>query len=87
MKKLSKKETENRIEDFFSDIKNKTYLEIQKIIKLSMKSKIKLGDKRKLFCRECFNPYRSPKVRINNSIKSVECENCGYKSRWKIKPS
>ncbi|MDE1848547.1 MAG: hypothetical protein KGH55_00760 [Nanoarchaeota archaeon] len=88
MKKLSKKETEKKIEEFFSDIKIHTPLSIKKIRKTAMNYKVNLGEKRKLFCKKCFLPYGGKeKVRINRGRKSVTCNNCGYIARWKIKLS
>lgn len=87
MKKISKKDVQKKIEDLFSDMKNKTSKEVKKIQTLSKNQNIKLGNKRKLFCKKCLNPYNNSKVKISHGIKSVECKNCGYKSRWKIKLS
>jgi len=84
MKKFSKKETQDYVTDFFSNLKDKTPADFRKIKKFAMKHNIKLGPKKKMFCKKCFSLYKNPKVRINNKIKSVECENCGYKSGWKI---
>jgi len=83
--KKSKKEAQIEIDNFFSEIKNKTSKEIKKIKKLAMKHNFSLKDYRKTFCKKCLNPYKNPKIRIKDSIKSVECENCGYVSRWKLK--
>jgi RNase P subunit RPR2 len=84
--KESKTEAKKQIEEFFSDIKNKTPKEIKKIKSLAMSHNIKLGDKKKLFCKKCFAPYsEKDKIRINKDIKSVECGNCGYVTRYKIK--
>ena len=85
MKKTSKTENEKKILGFFSDIKNKTPKEIKKIKKLAMSHNIKLKEFRKKFCKKCLSPYKNPKIRIKNKIKSITCENCGYISRYKIK--
>jgi RNase P subunit RPR2 len=85
MQKLSKKEAEEAINEFFSDIGNKTSKEVKKIKKLAMRNSIKLKDKRKLFCRKCFTPYKTPSIRIKNDLIRVACENCEYVSRWKVK--
>jgi len=84
MKKLSKTEAKKQIENFFKNIKNKSQKEIEKIKKLAMSKKIPLKEKRKLFCKKCLSPYKNPKIRIKNKIKSITCENCGYISRWKV---
>jgi len=84
MKKISKTEAKNKIQDFFKNIKTKTPRDIKKIKKLAMSKNIPLKEKRKLFCKKCFHAYDKPKVRIKNKIKSVTCNNCGNISRWKI---
>ncbi|MBU0894621.1 MAG: hypothetical protein KKF48_03220 [Nanoarchaeota archaeon] len=84
-KKISKTKAEQQIKEFFNHLKNKKTKEIKKIKRLAMSYNIKLGKKRKLFCKKCFTPYQNPKIKIKSKIKSVECENCGYKSRWKMK--
>jgi len=85
MKKLSKSEASKEIEEFFSNLKSKTPKEIKKIKRLAANSNIRLGEKRKLFCKKCLMPYLGKeKTRINKGTKSVECENCGYVVRYKI---
>lgn len=83
--KLSKSETANEIEGFFKNIKNKTPKEIKKIKRFAMSKNISLKEKRKLFCKKCFNVYKTPKIRIRKGIKSVECFVCKNITRWKIK--
>ncbi len=80
---LNKKEAEKKINSFFSDIKDKNKEEMRKIKRLAMHYKIKLKDKRKLFCKYCFSSKLKTR-RIKNKIKSVECEDCGKLMRWKI---
>jgi len=84
-KKLSKSEAKKEIEVFFSKLENKTPKDIKKIKKLSASCKIPLKDKRKLFCKKCLSVYNSPKIKIKDNIKRVECENCKYITRYKIK--
>lgn len=84
MKKSSKKETQKEIEKFFSDVQSKTPKEIKKVKKLAMSQNIKLGDKRKLFCKKCFSPYMNSEIRTRKGIKTVKCGKCGYVSRYKI---
>ncbi|MBW6442702.1 hypothetical protein K0A97_02870 [Patescibacteria group bacterium] len=84
-KRLSKSDSLKEIEGFFEDIKNKSPKEILKIKRLAMANNIKLGNKRRTFCKKCFNPYKNPKIRIREGLKNVICDNCGYISRWKIK--
>ena len=84
--KISKKEAEAKIDNFFKNIKSKKPKEIKKIKRLAMSKKIPLKSRRKKFCKKCLNPYSGKeKVRIKNKVKSVECLNCDYASRWKIK--
>ena len=84
MKKSSKTEIKKQIEDFFLNIQKKTPKEIRKIKRLAMSKNIPLKEKRKLFCKKCYAPYKNPKIRVKNKIKSVVCSNCGYISRWKV---
>jgi len=84
MEKLSKSEAEKEIEQFFRNIKKKKAKEVKKIKRLAMKHNIKLGDKRKKFCKKCFSPKLKIKS-LKNKVKTVECQICGNISRWKIK--
>jgi len=84
MKKLSKTEAKEEIEKFFSDVKNKSADEIKKIKKLAMRYNIKLGDNKKLFCKKCFSPYKTPSIRVNKGKISIACENCDYVASWKV---
>jgi RNase P subunit RPR2 len=84
-KTISKTEAEKQIEDFFSHIKGKTSKEIKKIQRLAMSYKIKLGERRKTFCKKCLHPYIEPGIRIKNDMITITCENCLSKSRWKFK--
>jgi RNase P subunit RPR2 len=84
-KKFSKQEVKQQVEEFFKDIKNKSSKEVKKIKRLAMSKNISLKDNKKLFCKDCFNPYKAPKIRIKKGIKTIICENCEKISRWKIK--
>jgi len=84
-KSISKTEASKKIQNFFQKIDGKTPQEIKKIKKLAQGYNFSLKEKRKLFCKKCFNIYQNPKVRINKKFKSVTCENCGNVSRWKLK--
>jgi len=83
-KSKSKLEAEKQINDFFNNIKEKSLKDVKKIKRLAMSYKIKLGEKRKLFCKKCLMPYKNPKIRIKNKTKIVICENCKSISRWNI---
>lgn len=84
MKKLSKTQTKEDIEEFFKDIENKNSKEVKKIKKIAMSKNIALKEKRKLFCKKCFAPYIKPKIRTKNKMKTLVCDKCGGVSRWKI---
>jgi RNase P subunit RPR2 len=86
--KISKKQAEEKIKEFFENIKNKTPKEVKKIKRLAANKKIPLKEKRQLFCKKCLTPYSGKeKIRIKSEKKSVVCLNCGYISRWKINSS
>jgi RNase P subunit RPR2 len=81
-KELSRKETIEKIGEFFKNQHSKE--EVRKIKRLSMRHQIKLGDLRKKFCKKCFS--LSLKVLgIKNKTKRVKCLDCGNEMRWKIK--
>ncbi len=82
--KLSKTEAKKEIEEFFSNIKNKTPKQIKKIKKLAMKHNLKLGDLRKKFCKKCYSPNLKVKS-IKKGYKTIECVSCKNIMRWKIK--
>jgi RNase P subunit RPR2 len=84
-KKKSKSEVKNQIEFFFDNLKGKSSKEVKKIKKLAMAYQIPLKEKRKLFCKKCLHPYQMPSVRIKNDKMSITCDNCEYRSNWKIK--
>ena len=84
MKKLTKKEAEDEIKEFFQDIKNKKTGEVKKIKRLAMKHNIKLKDKRKKFCKKCYSIKLKVK-KVKNKVKTIECENCGSVFRWKLR--
>ncbi len=84
MEKISKNEAKERIEEFFKDIKNKSPKEVRKIKKIAMHYNIKLGDKRKEFCKRCYSVNLKVKS-VKNKIKTTRCEGCGTINRWKIK--
>ena len=83
--KISKTETQNKIEEFFSNIKNKSPKEIKKIKRLAMNKKISLKEERELFCKKCLTPYSGKeKIRIKNNSKIIECKNCKVLNRIKL---
>jgi len=84
-KKISKSEARKQIKEFFESIREKTPEQVKKIKKLAMSQNIKLGDKRKLFCKKCLSPYKNSSVKIKDDFITITCENCSYKNRWKAK--
>lgn len=84
MNKLSKTEAKEHIEEFFKEVKNKTPKEIKKIKKLAMRHSIKLGDKRKKFCKKCYSS-KLKGIGVKNKIKRIKCEDCGKVSGWRVK--
>jgi RNase P subunit RPR2 len=86
MKKISKNETKEQVDEFFNKIKNKSPEEIKKMKKIAMNKNIKLKDQRKKFCEKCLTPYSGKeKIRIKKGIKTITCEKCGKINRWKVK--
>jgi RNase P subunit RPR2 len=83
-KKLLKHEAQKQIDEFFRNIEGKTKKDVKKIKRLAMRHNIHLGEKRKMFCRNCLTPYKNPKVRIRKRVKIVECRECYYVSRWRL---
>ena len=84
-KKISKTQANEQIHTFFCDIRHKKSGDIKKIKKLAMSHNIKLGDKRKLFCKKCLMPYVNSDIKIKNGFLTITCKNCNHKNRWKIK--
>ncbi|MFH1326791.1 MAG: hypothetical protein ABIH59_01535 [archaeon] len=84
-KKFPKTETQKQINEFFENIKTKDPKEIKKIKRLAMSYNIKLGERRKLFCKKCYKPFIEPSIRIKNDLITITCEHCEHKNRWKIK--
>jgi len=80
--KLSKKEAQEKINEFFKR-KDFTAEEVRKIKRLAMKFNIKLGMRRKKFCKKCFSQLRG-KARVTKFYKTIECEKCGYNNRHKL---
>jgi len=84
-KTTSKTEAKKQIEEFFENIKNKSPKDVKKMKKFAMSYKIPLKEKRKLFCQKCLNPHKNPSIRVKNGLIRINCGECGYTSRWKIK--
>ena len=84
-KEISKTDAKTQIEDFFKNIKNKSPGEVKKIKNLAMSYKIPLKENRKLFCEKCLHPHKNPSIRINKGLIKINCGECDYTSRWKIR--
>ncbi|MCX6748248.1 MAG: hypothetical protein NT076_01465 [Candidatus Pacearchaeota archaeon] len=82
--KLNKNQAQEKIEEFFSNLENKTPEQVRKIKKLAMTYNIKLKNKRKLFCQECYFT-KLKTLGIKNKVKRVRCLNCSRIYRWKAK--
>jgi len=83
-KEISKTEAKKKIEEFFLNIKQKSPENFKKIKKIAMRYKISLKEYKKLFCKKCLIPYSSPRIRIKNKMRVIECENCGHRLRKKL---
>ena len=83
-KRLTREQAEKEINDFFKNIKGKTPKNIKKIKRLAMGYNIKLREKRKMFCQNCFSTKLRVKS-IKNKVKTVVCDKCNKVMRWKIK--
>lgn len=83
-KQISKTDAKKQIDVFFQNIKHKTSDDVKKIKKLAMSHKIKLGDKRKLFCKKCLHPLANSGIKIGDGFITSTCEKCGHKNRWKL---
>jgi RNase P subunit RPR2 len=82
MAELTRKEVQEKIDDFFKNLDGKSASEIKKIKKMAMKFNIRLGDLRKGFCKKCLSPNLKVKG-IKKGIKSVKCSECRNLMRWK----
>jgi RNase P subunit RPR2 len=80
-KELNKTQAREKIEQFFS--KPFTPEQLKKIKRLAMKFNLKLGDKRKLFCKKCLNPLAG-KLSVTKSHKTVECKFCRFRNKVRI---
>ncbi len=83
-KKIDKKQAEEKIEKFFNNIDKKTKEEIRKMKRLAMHYHIRLKEKRKLFCQECYSTNLKVKS-VKKGLKTVQCRDCGKIYRWKLK--
>ena len=80
---INKTQAKEKIDNFFQK-ESFTPEQLRKIKRLAMKFNIKLGEKRKFFCKKCLSPLAG-KLRVSKTHKTVECKNCGFKNKVKIK--
>jgi RNase P subunit RPR2 len=78
---LSKTEAKEKIDNFFLR-KEFDKEEIRRIKRLAMKFKIRLKDKRKLFCKACKSPLKG-KMRLSRTHKTIICEECKFRNKFK----
>ena len=84
-KKISNTLANKEIHDFFYKIRYKSPEDVKKMKALAMSQNIKLGDKRKLFCKKCLSPHVNSNIILKNGFLTITCEKCYFKNRWKIK--
>lgn len=84
--KLNKQESEKYIKEFFNNLEHKKPEDIKKMLKIAMSRNIKLGEKKKLFCKKCHTVFKPSniKIRIKNKFKITRCLSCGFISSWKL---
>jgi RNase P subunit RPR2 len=82
--KLSRKETEEKIKEIFSN--NPNPKEVKKAKKFAMSKNLKLGNLKKKFCKKCYNLFdsKNSEIKIKKGFKIIKC-NCGNISRYKLK--
>ncbi len=85
-KKSLKQETENQIQQIFSQKTIPTPKQIKKIKKLAMSKNIKLGSLRKKFCKKCFTFFtpNNSEIRIKKPFKIIKCKICNHISKYKL---
>lgn len=79
--KLSKLQALEKIDSFFQ--KPFTPEEIRKIKRLAMKFNIKLKPYKQKFCKKCLSMLKD-KTRVSKTHKTIECEKCSYKNKFKL---
>ena len=81
--KLNKTQAKEYLDEFFKNIKTQNQETIRKAKKLAMHHRIRLGDKKNLFCNLCFSPRLKIK-KITKSQITKECRDCENLIRFKI---
>ena len=84
--KLTKKEAQEKIKEFFNQKEELDSKYVKKMKRLAMRHNIKLGIFRRRFCKKCFSDlkHNSGKIRITKTHKIVECGRCGFRNGWRI---
>jgi len=81
--KINRKEAQEKIDEFFRR-REFSSEEIRKIKKLAMKFRIRLRENRKKFCKKCLSQLKG-KTRVGKIYKSIVCEKCGERNKFKMK--
>ena len=84
--KLSKQESQKKIDEFFKQDKELDSKYMKKMKKLAMRYNLKLGNYRKRFCKKCYSDLKHNygKIRVTKTHKILECKKCGFMNKWKI---
>lgn len=93
MKRQINQQISKRMEDLFLDINSRdsdlvNHKKIKEIIEITKRANFPLREKRKLFCKKCLSYFfigKNCKIKIKSKIKSIECLNCNYISRYRLK--
>ncbi|MGV8142494.1 MAG: hypothetical protein ACP5NS_02545 [Candidatus Pacearchaeota archaeon] len=85
MKKLSRKEAQSIVEEFFDNSQRIEPAKVKKMKSFAMTHRIRLGEYRKRFCKKCYVDLSLGRVRLNKKHKQVTCGVCGAINRWAIK--
>ncbi len=84
MKKISKKEALEAVEEFFENARLDPAA-VKKIKGLAMAHRIRLKEYRKKFCKKCYADLKLGRVRVSKTHKQVICGICGATNRWVMK--
>lgn len=82
----NKEEIKREVEEFFKDTISKSKNQVKKIKTRAMSINLKLGERKKLYCKKCYQVYDSKdRVRIRDGKKIIICSYCNKNNNWKIK--
>lgn len=85
MKKLSKKEAQEIVQEFFDNSQRIEPSQVKKMKTLAMTHRIRLGEYRKKFCKKCYVDLTLGTVKILGKNKKVVCGVCRTINKWIIK--